>query len=198
MKSLALAALLLLAGCASGPPPATYVLSAPAEPVAGVLREDDRPVVDLPTVPVPDYLDTSDIFVRDGRNELKSSQTGRWGERLSVGMTHALIVALARRLPNVLVTHSPLSGQPARDVLVDVEAFDTRPDGRCVLTARWTILREDRRTIGSTERGTFVTMAPGTAGSLTDAAIVSAMAAAVEQLADHLAISLGRDAGRRP
>ena len=102
MKPLVLALLTILMGCASGPQAVTYVLSAPADPVAGVSGEIGRPVVELRNVTLPDYLDTSDIFVRDGRNELKSSQTGRWGERLSVGVTRALIVDLAKRMPDVL------------------------------------------------------------------------------------------------
>jgi uncharacterized protein len=180
-----------LIGCASGPPSRSYVLSPPAEPVAGGSMRDGRAVVELRTVELPDYLDSSDIYVRDGRNELKSSQTGRWGERLSVGITHALAAVLAQRRPDLLVTHASLPGQSGRQLLVDVEAFDIWPDGRCVLTARWTVLGNDRRTIASSGRGTFVTT---TAGGLTDAAIVSAMAAAVTQLADRVALALGRDA----
>jgi len=112
MKSLlAPAVSLVLAACASSPPPRTFVLSAPAEPVAGVLNEAGRPIVELPTVALPDYLDSTDILLRDGRNELKPSPTARWGERLSVGITHALEVALTRRLPGVLVTHVAIPGR---------------------------------------------------------------------------------------
>src|SRR5580658_387978 len=161
MKFLMLAVSLVLFGCSSGTQPDIYVLSAPADEVAGVHSEDGRPVVELRSVTLPDYLDTSDFLLRDGRNELKASTTARWGERLSVGITHALLMSLTRRLPGMLVVQTPVSGQPARDVLVDVEAFDIRADGQCVLTARWTILQDDRRTIDAAERGTFVTKASG-------------------------------------
>ena len=30
-----------------------------------------------------------------------------------------------------------MPGQPSTSLLVNVEAFDVHPDGRCVLTARW-------------------------------------------------------------
>jgi uncharacterized lipoprotein YmbA len=193
MKTLALISLLILLGCSSGTQRGIYVLSAPADDVAGVHTEDGRPVVDIRTVSLPDYLDTTDILLRDGRNELKASETGRWGERLSVGITDALIAALARRQPMTRVLHKPLSGQPARDLLVDIEAFDIQAGGQCVLTARWTILQDDRRTIDAAERGTFVTK---TAGSVTDAAVASAMAEAVVQLADRIAADLSRGAKR--
>jgi uncharacterized lipoprotein YmbA len=199
MKSfLMIAALLLLAGCAAPPLPRIYVLSTPTSPVADVVNEAGRPVVELPTVALPDYLDSTDILLRDGQNELKPSQTGRWGERLSLGITHALEVSLARRLPGVLVTHSAMPGQPAVSLLVNVEAFDVHPDGQCVLTARWMIPGDDGQAATISQQGTFVTKAAGSAGAagapaaLSDAAIVSAMAAAVDQLADRIAMSLQR------
>ena len=200
MKSLAmLAGLIVLTGCASTPLPRTYVLSTPADPVAGVHNEAGRLVVELPTVALPDYLDSTDILLRDGRNELKASPTGRWGERLSVGITHALEVALARRLPGVLVTRTSMPGQQSLRLMVDVEAFDVQPYGQCVLTARWMIPGDDQQAAAIAERGTFVTKAtaaPGTTGPLPDAAIVSAMAAAVDQLADRIAGSLRRGSAR--
>jgi hypothetical protein len=199
---LTLAALFILAGCSSTPVPRTYVLSTPADPTAGVHNESGQPVVEIPTVSMPDYLDTPDIFSRDGRNELKSSATGRWGERLSLGVTHALEVALGRRLPGFLVTHTPVpSGQAARSVLVDVDGFDVQPDGRCVLTAHWTTTGSDAQATSITERGTFVTMVAATPGSkdpLPDAAVVAAMAASVDQLADRIANNLRRGASPRP
>lgn len=197
MRSIALLAVMFLMGCgAPTPPPRNYVLSTPVEPVAGVVKEDGRPVVELRTLSVPDYLDTTDILQRDGRNELKASTTGRWGERLSVGMAHALVVSLSRRMPSLLITRSAISGQPARELRVDVEAFDVWPDGRCGLTARWTILRDDR-TVETAERGTFVAQARADASGISDAATVSAMTDAVEQLAARIAADLGRPADRR-
>jgi hypothetical protein len=198
---LTLAALIILAGCSATPVPKTYVLSTPADPIAGVHNQAGQPVVEIPTVSMPDYLDTPDIFLRDGRNELKPSTTGRWGERLSLGVTHALEVALRRRLPGFLVTDTPVpSGPAARSVLVDVDGFDVQPDGRCVLTAHWTITGSDAQAASITERGTFVTVVAATPGSkdpLPDASVVAAMAAAVDQLADRIASNLQRGASPR-
>src|SRR3546814_6599396 len=81
------AAALALAACGTaGPPPVTYVLGESAiaehgaEPLAG------RPVVEVKPVLVPDYLDVSDILIRGAEHVVVPSLTGRWGERLSVGV----------------------------------------------------------------------------------------------------------------
>jgi hypothetical protein len=194
MKSaLVTAAVIFLVGCTASPLPRTYVLGTPAAPDPGVVNEGGRPVVELPTVALPDYLDSTDIVLRNGQNELKPSTTGRWGERLSLGITHALEAALSRRLPGVLVTHTSMPGQGAISLLVNVEAFDVHPDGQCVLTARWMLPGSNAQSAAISQRGTFVTKAPGPAsGPLADSAIVSAMAAAVDQLADRIATSLRR------
>ena len=188
--------LLALTSCGSGTTPAIYVLSPAAHQNAGVVSEAGRPVIALKQISVPDYMDTTDILSRDGQNELKPSLTGRWGERLSMGITRALAVALATRLPGIVVDHTGSAAHPALTLLIDLDAFDIGSDGRCVLTARWTILGEDRQTVAM-RRATIITIVSRSSGgptdaAPTDAAIVAAMAGAVEQLADHVASDLAR------
>jgi uncharacterized lipoprotein YmbA len=154
--------------------------------------ETGRPIVELKTVTVPDYLDTLDIQLRDGQNALTISKTGRWGERLSVGVTRALEDDLTKRLPGIVIARSVPSGQPARALLITVDAFDIMPDGRCVLAARWSVLGIDRHGIAASERASIVTMVPISSGSMKDADVVAAMAAAVDQLADRVALTLSR------
>jgi uncharacterized lipoprotein YmbA len=191
MKSfLTLAAVLLLTGCAGSPLPRVYVLGTPVRADPGVTNEAGRPVVELPTVALPDYLDSTDIAVRNGQNELVPSTTGRWGERLSLGITHALAADLSQRLPGVLVTRSGVPGQSSVSLLVNVEAFDVHPDGQCVLAARWSIPGSTGQPATISQQGTFVTKAAAGSAPLSDAAIVAAMVAAVDQLADRIAINL--------
>jgi hypothetical protein len=185
------AGVLLLAGCA-GPAPRLYILGPPAPPVSGMTSEAGRPIVELKTVTVPDYLDTLDIQLRDGQNALKVSKTGRWGERLSIGVTRALEEDLTKRLPGLVIERSVASGPPARTLLVTVDGFDIMPDGRCVLTARWSVLGADRQGIAASERASVVTMVPIGSDGMKDADIVAAMAAAVGQLADRVAFTLSR------
>jgi len=54
-------------------------------------------------------------------------------------VTRALEDDLTKRLPGIVIARSVPSGQPARALLITVDAFDIMPDGRCVLAARWSV-----------------------------------------------------------
>jgi uncharacterized lipoprotein YmbA len=184
-RNLLLAA--LLAGCAALPERHIYVLGATTEPAPGVRDDTGRPVIEVKPVLVPDHLDITDILLRTGSNELRPSDTGVWGERLSVGITQALAGALARRIPSALVVSRPPAVRPSLQILVDITALEARAGGDCVLTANWTILR--RRTDGgapqtvATAHGSFVTHADGPG----DAAVVAAITGTIDQLASQIA-----------
>lgn len=173
----------LLAGCASNPPQRLFVLSPPAEPARNVPSTATTPSLHLRPVSVPDYLDTTDILLRRGPNEVVPSATGRWGERLSDGITQALAAALVARLPRDPVTLDAPPTSSARQILVTVEAFDVQPDGGCVLAAHWTMIEGNLERRG---RATLVTAALEPSRMVGDAMIVAAMAATVSQLADRI------------
>jgi hypothetical protein len=178
----------LLAGCGSSSTLRLYVLGSPARPTIGVWSEADLPVIELKTVSVPDYLDSSDILRRVGPNEVAASPTGRWGERLSVGLTQALASELSSRLPKVVIAMTPPSG-PTRRLFVDIERFDIEADGQCLVTARWRITAGDGQTTSESEHGAF----REAAASTDDPAIASAMTRAVDQLADRIAATIERE-----
>jgi uncharacterized protein len=139
----------------------------------------------LQRVLIPDYLDTTDILLRVGAHELHESTTGRFGERLSLGITHALRSDLASQLPQYTLVLAQPADRPTRQIVVNVDAFDVWPTGRCVLVADWSVLGADRKTLLAADRGTFSTTAAGVNPG--DGAIVAAMADAVRQLADRIA-----------
>ena len=113
------AAMCAITACSlSGPPPAEYVLGAMPAATATTLSQTGLPVVEVNRIQLPDYLDTTDILERRG-NQLVPSPTGRWGERLSVGITRALTASLAARLP--------ASGRDGNAAW----ASDTADPGRC-------------------------------------------------------------------
>lgn len=193
MKShtlIAIGTVAFLIGC-GGPPPRVYVLGAALDARPGVTSEDTRPVVELARVTVPDYLDTTDISRHDGRNGIVTSRSGRWGERLSVGVARALAAALDQIVPSIRIARIALSSRPGRALLIEVETLEVRADGQCVLTANWTVLTDDRRSIVASGRGTFVTQIQD---GPEDAAVVAAIGGAVEKLARPIAAALTRAA----
>ncbi|MGO8920880.1 MAG: membrane integrity-associated transporter subunit PqiC [Stellaceae bacterium] len=182
------AAMCAITACSlSGPPPAEYVLGAMPAATATTLSQTGLPVVEVKRIQLPDYLDTTDILERRG-NQLVPSPTGRWGERLSVGITRALTASLAARLPALVVTATPL-GHPTRQILVDVAAFEARPDHHVVLVARWTILDGATRHVLTAEQASLVEAIEGNG----DDALVAAMSRAVDDLAGRVAAGIERD-----
>jgi uncharacterized protein len=177
----------VVAACISSPVPATYVLSHAVD-FTGHMESASGPVVQLQRVLVPDYLDTTDMIERVGQYQLKSSSTGRWGERLSLGITHALGSDLAIRLPMNTVTFDHPAEKSVRQILVSVDRFDVWRDGHCVLTANWSILETHRGAVLTEGRGNFVSM-PARGDNPSDGAIVAGMADAVSKLADSITLA---------
>jgi uncharacterized protein len=192
LLSLGAAASLLLVGCArGGPPPALYVLGAMPPAMTATTSEAGLAVVEVTEVKVPDYLDTTDLIVRSfGR--LIPSATGRWGERLSVGMTRALAASLAARLPRMVVT-TARPAAPARRILVDVEAFEAQSDGSVVLAASWSIASGSSRQTLLAEHSSIAVPLE----KRDDAAVVAAMSRAVDELADQIAAGFSRPLSER-
>jgi uncharacterized protein len=179
----ALVPLLFIAACGTSPPPRLYVLGDPAQPTQAMDVQSGRPVIQLLPVSVPDYLDTREILRRDGRNEVTPSPTGLWAERLSVGTSHALAAALATDLPNAVIVTDPPRASPSRQIMVDVLAFDIGGDGRCLLTARWTVMSGDGGRLLHRESDNFVEEA----AQSTDPNIAAAMTRAIDRLAHQIA-----------
>jgi len=183
------AAMCALTACSlSGPPPAEYVLGAMPTAKVTTRLQTGLPVVEVKRIQLPDYLDTTDILERRG-NQLVPSATGRWGERLSTGMSRALIASLAARLPGTIVTTTLPVGRAARQIVVDVAAFDATAAHQVVLVASWTIADGASSRILIAEQASLVEDIAGA----DDGAVVSAMSHAVEDLATRIAAGIERD-----
>jgi uncharacterized lipoprotein YmbA len=155
---------------------------------ATTVTQTALPIVEVGRVQLPDYLDTTDILERRG-NQLVPSETGRWGERLSIGMTHALIISLASGLPWMMVTGTSPAERPALQVLVDVAAFESRAGGQVVLVARWVVADGASRRIIAVQQTSLVGAVAGSG----DSAVVAAMSRLVEELAAQVAAGIQRD-----
>jgi len=180
--------LLVCAACSSGPPVRTYVLVPPLAPKVFALQAaSPAERILVRRVLVPDYLDTTDILLRDGTNEVKASVTGRWGERLSQGLTQTLAADLAARLPSFAVILA-MPGTARRQLLINVNALDLWPDGRCAIAANWTIIDHDAPHALDGGSGTFDSSALGT--GVGDARLVDAISRTLDKLADAIAADI--------
>jgi uncharacterized protein len=173
----------VLASCASEPARRLYILGSPFDSTDTAAN---APVVRLRRVLLPDYLDSTDIVWRAGRHQLQTSPTGRWGERLSLGITQALAADLMVKLPQDRVVWNDPGQKSAREILVDVEGFDVWPDGHCVLSATWALTDATNGAVLSGARGTF-TAAPARNESQSDLRVVAGMVYVLGKLADSIA-----------
>ena len=181
---ISLALLIGLAGC-GGAPVKLYVLGDAAAPVAQTAAAVGRPALELKTVQMPDYLDNQDILIRGAAHEVVASPTGRWAERLSIGVTRALASDLAARLPGyVILSAPPAFGATPRQIHVDFDAFDARADGRVYLSARWSITAQSGEVLAASR----VALVEPTQ-SQADVAIIAAMSRVLHRLADAVAAS---------
>ena len=179
-------------GCGlSGPPPAEYVIGTVPTPARVTIPLTGRPIIEVKPVQLPDYLDTRELLVRRG-NQVVASKSGRWGERLSVGITRALAASLAARLRGLTVTTTPPVEQAARQVLVDVTSFEARDNQEVVLVARWSVIDGPGRFTLISEQTALTEPITST----DDSAVVIAMSRALEDLAS--AIVIGIERARRP
>jgi uncharacterized lipoprotein YmbA len=145
--------------------------------------------IQVSSIAIPDYLNSTEIVIRHGPHELVPSSTGRWGERLAEGVKDALASDLSARLRQDLITTTHDRDPLARQLLLSVSAFDVWANGRCVLTANWTILEKGRGPSLIVGQETFVIPA-NINGDAGDSMVVASMAAAVAMLADRIATSV--------
>jgi uncharacterized lipoprotein YmbA len=182
----------VVCACA-GPPKREYVLGAGAAPATASVVQTALPLIQVERVQVPDYLDTRDILTRDA-GQVVASQSGRWAERLSVGVARALTASLATRLSRAVVTSGQPIEPPTLRVLVDVLALEATADGKVVLSARWTITdRTGERSLAAEQANFTQPVAP----SGGDGAIVAAMSIALDHLANRIAAACDEKLARR-
>ena len=175
-----------LAGCANQPPE-TYVLGRPLGAEEAAESYADQPVIEIATVQVPEYLDATDMLVRQPGNLVTPVADARWGERLSVGATRALSLDLSRQVPGVVITTTTPAETPEGQILVEFETLEARADGVVVLVARWRLIEGRSGDMIAGERVTLretyrVSDSKATGG----AEMAAAMTRAIDRLADRM------------
>jgi len=180
---------LLSVACFGGARRQIYVLTAATIVPNVAAYPPEVPALQVEMVLVPAYLDNTEILLRLGPHRLETAPLAHWGERLSLGLTHALAADLNATLPQYRVSLQRTESPAVRLLRVAVDTFDVFPDGHCVLVAEWTIVEKSGAPAPVLGRGTYVT--PPLAIAHPDAAaLVGAMSAAVAELADAVVGSL--------
>jgi uncharacterized lipoprotein YmbA len=180
---------LLSIGCFGGPARRVYVMSQAINTGQPTISDVDLPTLQVETASLPSFLDSTSILVRQGPYALDSSATGRWGERLSLGITHTLAADLAHLLPGFRVSLQRSQAATSRRLDVEVDSFDVFADGHCVLTASWSIVEKSGVVAPVFGHGVFDTPASA-AIHADDQQIVRAMAGVTGLLANAIARSL--------
>jgi uncharacterized lipoprotein YmbA len=178
-----------LAGCIGGAPSAVYVMSPARDSKQTQTTDANMPAFQVETASLPSFLDNSDILVRRGPYVLDASSTGRWGERLSLGITHALSADLTKKLPGYRVSLERSETPTSLRLQLEVDSFDVYPDGHCVLAASWTFVQKSGTSPPAFGRGVFTTPA-SLAQHAGDEELVSAMAQTIAELADAIVGSM--------
>jgi uncharacterized lipoprotein YmbA len=182
-----------LAGCATTPPSRFYILSAvsaeTAAPPAG-----QATAIGVGPVELPRYLDRPQIAVRSGANELRYNETHRWAEALKDNLTDVLAENLARLVPTDRVTVFPWGRMTTIDfqVAADISRFDADASGNVVLSANWTIYREQSREVVAQKTTVFTEPVGGDDYTEIVAAQSRALAALSREIAAAIRVAASR------
>lgn len=180
-RSASLLALALMSGCAA-PPVQFYTLGAPAITQNTAALPASAPVLSVSHVTLPDYIDSQDILIRHG-DQLDRSPNGRWGSRLSQGVTDLLAAHLGQDWPGYAVTTQPLAETPALRLAVNISRLDLNSSGQGALTADWALIPSDEHLPVQRNRASFTSQGSVT----TDSGKVALTRTLVEQLAARIA-----------
>ena len=173
-----------LAACAAMLPTRLYTLD-PAEP-PNAARVGRVSVVGLGPVTLAAYLDRPEIVTRVGEHQVRPGEFDRWAGQLEPMFSKALADRLrgTTGVRDVVLMPARDGASPRDAVAVDVARFDADEGGRIVLEADWRVYRVEGGRTGAS--GHEVIREQGSPPP-DYAAVVAAMARAVDELAGRIA-----------
>jgi uncharacterized lipoprotein YmbA len=139
-RTLALAALLALGGCASSPPVAYYTLVQGPSNSSAPGRSGPQLLIDVSDVAVPPQADQPQIMVRGSSGEITAMYSDRWSSPLGDEMQSAISDGLVRALGAIDVqTVKPAANAAVWRVQVDVQRFDSMLGSQALIDATWRV-----------------------------------------------------------
>jgi uncharacterized lipoprotein YmbA len=181
---LAVAVLLVVAGCSQSPPTEFYTLSSMQLPPGG--SSTPKTVVGVGPVTLPDYLDRPQIVTRASGNRVMLADFDSWIEPIDSMFTRVLAQNLSVLLASDNVVSLPQRRAIPLDyqVEVDVTRFDADAAGRAVLDARWRVFGEGGE--GLIEEGRSAIVEPPVDAADYEA-VVASMSKALAQMSSDIA-----------
>jgi len=186
--------LLMLAACSSSPPVHYYSLS----PIDTDYQQDgdDAVLLGLGPLRIPDYLNRSQLVMRDAGTEMQIDDYSHWSEPLTLAMLRVLSADVDNLLDDVVVVMFPydslIRDQISYRLIGDINRFDADQSGKVVLEAQWSIVTTDEKAVVPVRRIRYTAQAIATdSGSVTEpSAVVAAMNDALSQFGRDIAAKL--------
>ena len=180
------AALLIVAGCGTTPPPTFYQLSETANTQLSGLERGM--VVGVGPVNVAPYLDRPQIVIRGVGHKLELSEFNRWVEPLADSIPRVIIINLSNELESTRVFKVPRRNKTIPlefRIEIDIARFDGELGGDALLVARWTLHgRQDKALL------TKVSIIRESSGAEGFDALIAAQNRALQNLSQELVAAI--------
>lgn len=203
---LSILALGLMAGCTppalgnlqnigrESDPTRFYTLNATAQGLPEGTAAMPWLVLGIGPVSVADYLDRSQIVVRESENRLTLAEFDRWAGKPANELQRVLAANLAAQLGTERVVRHPWKSSiaPDRTVEVEVERFEHEA-GKVWLVASWQVFADNGREAVAFRRSTFSRESSGDYD-----AISAALSGLAEELSAEIAAAIRAAERNRP
>lgn len=189
MKRWILLLLVFTIGCAATPAPRLYRLHIPVTAQPASSLPDGHTVV-LDPVHIPRYLDRPQIVTRKGGYELFADDANRWAAPLDRHITRILGGALDRKTAKlrVITRMEAAPEKPMDRIVTEIFGFSADETATVRLAGYWQKIPR-KGPAGKKQTFSIETRAE----NQTPTAIVAAMSAAMETLAEQMAAGLSRN-----
>ena len=143
-RTVPLVAVCAIAACAAGcrtPPSHLYTLS--QAPASGAAAAPLDVAIVVGPVSIPAIVDTPQIVVATGPNEVWQDEFNRWASPLQANIANVVARDLSAILGSARVTlvQEGLRGKPDYQVAIAVQTFESVPGDAATLSAVWTVRR---------------------------------------------------------
>ncbi|AYF35234.1 hypothetical protein CUU95_16030 [Vreelandella alkaliphila] len=132
---------ILLSACASNvTPPSRYMLpsenavSSPSQPIGTLQVRSPR---------LAHYLDVDGIVMQLDDITLNEAREHQWAESIGRQLERALRAQLSQELASIQVVHADGNAPEALTLLLEVDQFQGRHDGRAVTSGQWQLRGAD-------------------------------------------------------